>query len=68
MGGHNLPPGWDRVNVSKNLVKAPALPALPLITPLNSKVHIFWEGHKHLRSKLRGRYCQIFVAFTENLT
>ena len=34
MGGHNLPPGWDRVNVSENLGKAAVLPALPLITTL----------------------------------
>ena len=36
MGGHNLPPppNWDRVNISENLGKAAALPALPLNTPL----------------------------------
>ena len=35
MGVHNLPsPGLDRVNVSENLGKAAALPALPLITSL----------------------------------
>ena len=27
-------PDWDRVNLSENLGKAAALPALPLITPL----------------------------------
>ena len=33
MGGYNLPPspGWDRINVSENLGKEAALPALPLI-------------------------------------
>ena len=31
MGGRNMPhPGLDRVNVSENLGKAAALPALPL--------------------------------------
>ena len=37
MVGHNLPsppPEGDSVNVSENLGKAAALPALPLITPL----------------------------------
>ena len=34
MVGHNLPPDWDSVNVSENLGKAAALPALPLITHL----------------------------------
>ena len=34
------PPGRNRVNVSVNLSKAAALPALPLITPLN--LHIMY--------------------------
>ena len=36
MVGLNLSPSpdWDRVNVSENLSKAAALPALPLIMPL----------------------------------
>ena len=39
MVGYDLPPtpGWDRVNISENLGKAAALPALPLITPLENK-------------------------------
>ena len=34
MGGHNLPPDRDRINISENLGKAAALPALPLITSM----------------------------------
>jgi hypothetical protein len=34
-------PYLDRVNVSENLGKAAALPALPLITPLHIIHHIF---------------------------
>jgi hypothetical protein len=34
LGEHNMPPGWDRVNISENLGKAAALRALPLITSL----------------------------------
>ena len=32
---YSAPSGWDRNNVSENLGKAAALPALPLITPLH---------------------------------
>ena len=38
----NLPPEGDRVNVSENLGKAAALPALLLITPMHD--FIFCRG------------------------
>ena len=44
MVGHNLPPpDWDRVNVSENLGKAAALPALPLI--MYAPESTFWGAY-----------------------
>ena len=34
---------------------------------IHAKVHIFRKGHNSLTSKLRWRFCQIFVVFSENL-